>query len=47
MTLEYDPGYEQYCHELELEQFLQSQEFIDKINQDMQDLRIYELEELI
>ena len=47
MTLDYDPSYELYCHELEIEHYMQSQEFIDKINQDLQDLRIYQLEELI
>lgn len=47
MTLEYDPDYEMYCHELEIQHFLESQTFMDEINQNLQDLRIYELEELI
>jgi len=44
MTLDYDPGYELYCHELEIQYYLESQEFIDEINRDLQDIRVRELE---
>lgn len=47
MILDYDAGYELYCRELEIQYYLESQEFIDEINRDLQDIRVSDLEELI
>ena len=40
----YDPGYELYCRELEIRYYLESQEFFDELNRDLQDIRVQELE---
>lgn len=47
MTLEYDPGYELYCRELEIQYYIESGELIEDVNRELQDIRIRELEELI
>lgn len=47
MILDYDPSYEMYCHEVEIQHYMESEEFINEINTLLQDIRVYELEELI
>lgn len=47
MTLEYDPSYEAYCQELLLQEYQESVDFLDKINRELMDIRICELEQLI
>ena len=47
MVLEYDPQYEQYCRELQIQEYLESDEFLDIINGDLQVIRNSEIEELI
>lgn len=47
MTLDYDPSYEMYCHEIEIQHYMESEEFLNEINILLQDIRVTELEQLI
>lgn len=40
-----DPGYEAYQAQLEVQEYLESDEFLDEINQELRDIRYRELEQ--